>query len=201
MRCLRAPLMAFVVSLLLITGCAGRQSTIRYYQLSSAALPTVSSIDNLSHLILGVGPITIPDMLKRREIVIRGDGNQYRLAELHQWAGMLENNLSTVIIENLGKQLGTDQVVSYPWESYYDPDYQITIKVLDLTGSPGDLVTLRASWAIVDGPGEQVLVRTTSEVQQQPNGQSVDSLVQAESQAVALLCQEISDSLKELELQ
>lgn len=201
MRCLRAPLVATVASLLLVSACTGKQSAIHYYQLAPTARPSVSDAETLPELILGVGPVTIPDMLKRQEIVIRGKGNRYRLAELHRWAGLLEKNLTTVIMENLGKQLGTDQIVIYPWKPYYDPEYRVIVDVLDLTGNPGGLVMLRAAWSIVDGSGEQLLVRTISEHQQQSNDKTFDSLVQAENQTIALLCKDISDSLKMLELQ
>lgn len=201
MRCLRAPLIATIALLLLVSGCTGTPSKTSYYQLAPTALPSASVAATLPDLVLGVGPVTIPEMLKRQEIVIRGDGNQYQLAELHRWAGLLEKNLSTVIIENLGKQLGTDQVISYPWKSYYHPDYRIIVEVLDLTGPPGGSVMLRAAWTIVDGSGEQVLIRNISEYQQQSQDKTIDSLVQAENQAIALLCQEISDSLKGLRIQ
>lgn len=199
MRYQSATVLVIIISLLLFTGCSGTQPAMRYYQLTPTS--TVSSTEPLSELILGVGPVTIPEMLKRQEIVIRGDGNQYRLSELHRWAGLLENNLTMVIMENLGKLLDTDQVVRYPWESYDHPDYRIIIEVLDLTGNPGGVVSLRAGWTIVDGSGQQMLVRIISEYAQQATDQSVDSLVQAESQAVALLCQEISVELRKLENQ
>jgi hypothetical protein len=57
-------------------------------------------------------------------------------------------------------------------------------------------VTLRAGWTIVDHSGEQILERKISEYQQQLTDPSIDSLVQAENQAIALLCQEISNSLR-----
>jgi uncharacterized lipoprotein YmbA len=62
-------------------------------------------------------------MLKRQEIVIRGDGNQYKLTDLHRWAGLLEKDLTAVIIENLGKQLGTEKVASYPSAIYFEDNH------------------------------------------------------------------------------
>ncbi len=202
MRCLRSIKIITAASLLaLLTSCSGPQPTMHFYQLAPTALPTASAAEKFPDLALGVGPVTIPEMLKRQEIVIRGEGNQYHLADLHRWAGLLEKDITRVIIENLGNQLGTEQVISYPWSSYFDPDYRIVIEILNMTGQPGDLVTLRAGWTIVDRSGEQILVRKISEFQQQSSDQSFNSLVEAENQSIALLCQEISNALKMLDKQ
>ena len=185
------------VSLLLLTGCGGTQPTMHYYQLAPTALPVTSGAESLSDLAIEIGPVTIPEMLKRQEVVIRGEGNEYRLTELHRWAGLLEKDLTAVIIENLGKQLGTEKVANYPSAIYFEPDYRIIIEILSLTGKPGELVTLRAGWTIIDRSGKQILERKISEYQQQLTNPSIDSLVQAENQVIALLCQEISDSLRQ----
>ena len=184
------------VSLLILSGCGGTQPTMNYYQLAPTALPAASGAEGLPDLAVEVGPVTIPEMLKRQEIVIRGDGNQYRLTDLHRWAGLLEKDLTAVIIENLGKQLGTEKIVSYPSERYFEADFRVIIEILRLMGKPGELVTLRAAWTIVDRSGEQMLERKISEYQQQLPDPSIDSLVQAENQVIALLCQEISNALR-----
>lgn len=196
MKYLHSMMIAAAVSLLLLAGCGGSQPTMHYYQLAPAAIPAASGAENLSDLAIAVGPVTIPEMLKRQEIVIRGEGNQYRLTDLHRWAGLLEKDLTSVIIENLGKQLGTEKVVSYPSERYFEADFRVIIEILNLTGKPGELVTLRAAWTIVDRSGKQMLERKISEYQQQLTDPSIDSLVQAENQVIALLCQEISNSLR-----
>jgi uncharacterized lipoprotein YmbA len=184
------------VSLLILSGCGGTQPTMLYYQLAPTALPADSGAEGLPDLALEVGPVSIPEMLKRQEIVIRGEGNEYRLTDLHRWAGLLEKDMTAMIIENLGKQLGTEKVVSYPSERYFEPDYRVIIEILNLMGKPGEMVTLRAVWTIVDRSGEQMLDRKISEYQQQLTDPGIDSLVQAENQVIALLCQEISNSLR-----
>ena len=196
MKYLHSMIITAAVSLLLLAGCGGTQPTMHYYKLAPTALPVTSGAESLSNLAIEVGPVTIPEMLKRQEIVIRGEGNQYRLTELHRWAGLLEKDLTAVIIENLGKQLGTEKVASYPSAIYFEPDYRIIIEILSLTGKPGELVTLRAGWTIIDRSGEQILERRISEYQQQLIDPSIDSLVQAENQVIAMLCQEISNSLR-----
>jgi uncharacterized lipoprotein YmbA len=199
MKSLFSIMICIVATLPLITGCAGSQPPLSFYQLTSAKLPAAANTETLPDLALGVGPITTPEILKREEIVVHGDGNQYYLSDLHRWAGLLEKDMTMVITENLSNQLGTQQVFSFPWGSYFEPDYRVTIDILSLAGRPGDKATLRAGWAIIDATGKQMLVRKISEYQHQTKDSSFNSLVQAENQVIALLCQEISSALRVLE--
>lgn len=198
MRCLFAYMIVALVFLLpLLSGCSGPQSTMHFYQLAPITLTTTT--EKLPDLAIGVGPITIPEILKRQEIVVREDGNQYGLADLHRWAGLLEKDMTTVISENIGNQLGTEQVISFPWGSYFEPDYRVIIDILSLTGKLGDKAILRAGWIIVDRTGKYMLVRKISNYQQQAGDNSFNSLVEAENQTIALLCQEISSTLRQLD--
>lgn len=198
MRCLFAYMIVALVLLLpLLSGCSGPQPTMHFYQLAPTTI--ITTTEKLPDLAIGVGPITIPEILKRQEIVVREDGNQYSLADLHRWAGLLEKDLTTVISENIGNLLGTEQVISFPWGSYFEPDYRVIIEILSLTGNPGTQATLRAGWTIIDRSGKQMLVRKISEYQQPSSDDSFNSLVEAENQTIALLCQEISSALRQLE--
>lgn len=192
-------LVAVVFILPIFSGCGGKQATMRYYQLAPMELSGQSVAEKMPDLVLGVGPVSIPEALKRQEIVIRGKDNQYHLDDLHRWVGLLEKDLTAVLIENLGNLLGTEQVISYPWGTHFTPDYRVLIEVLNLTGHLGGQVTLRVSWTIVDRSGEKALVRKISEYHRQASDKSFDSLIQSQNQLIALLCQEINSTLRLLE--
>ncbi len=199
MRCLVSSMLVALATLLpLLGGCSGKQPTMHYYQLAPVALPAASAAEKLPDLAIGVGPVAIPEMLKRQEIVVRDEGNQYRLTDLHRWAGLLEKDLESAIAETLGRQLGTEQVASYPWGGYFNPDYRVIVEILELTGKPGGLATLRAGWRIVDRSGEQLLFSKISAYQQNSLEQSINSLIQAQNQLIAKLCQEVSLELRNL---
>jgi uncharacterized lipoprotein YmbA len=191
---------ALAVSLLILSGCSSTPPQMRYYQLSSTSAAVTMDSEALSELALGVGPIAVPEMLKRQEIVTRSDDGQYQMTDMHRWAGLFESDLTTVVIENLGKLLGTEQINSYPWDSYFDPDYRIIIELLSLSGQPGGTASLRAGWTIVDRSGKQVMAKTIHEFEQKTVNESFNALVQAESQLVDQLCQEISKSVRGLTL-
>ena len=193
--------LAVALAVPLLFGCAGNQSTMEYYQLAPTELQVAYNVEKMPDLALGVGPITVPEILKRQEIVVRGKGNQYLLDDHHRWAGLLDKDLTMVLIENLSNQLGTDQVVRFPWGSYFNPEYRVFLDVLDLTGTLGGQVELRASWAIIDQSSEKIVVQKISGYELQAGGNSYNALVQAKNDLIALLSLDISSSLRDLEKQ
>jgi uncharacterized protein len=191
-------IVALVLLLPLLSGCGGPQSTMRYYQLAATEVPSVPELNKNPSLALGVGPVMVSEILKRQEIVIRGKGNQYHLYDEHRWAGLLEKDMTAVLIENLEGILGTEQILAYPWGAYFEPDYRVLIEVHDLSGSLGGQVTLRASWSLVDNSGVQVLARRIGEYQQQAGDSSVDALIQAENELLARFCLDVASSISNL---
>ena len=89
---------------LLLAGCIGRKSPeVSYYSLLTIEqLGEVIAISSHPELSLGIGPVTIPDSLKRSQVATRQHGNQYAFDEFNRWAGVLERDLTMVLGDNLG---------------------------------------------------------------------------------------------------
>lgn len=179
-----------------LAGCGGAQPSVHYYRLDPLALTAPPDTAKGDELRIGVGPVTIPESLKRQEIVSHMRDNQLQVSTLHRWAGLLEKDLTRVITENLGRQLGSDQVLSFPWASYFKPDYRVVIDILEMSGDLEHVVTLRAGWTIVDGTGKEILLRKISSYRQPAAEQSMNGLVGATNQTIALLCEEIGTALR-----
>lgn len=154
-----------------------------------AAMPDVS---------LGVGPITIPESLKRMQVVTRSQGNQYRFDEHHRWAGILEQDISTVIGSNLDYLLGTDKVAHFPWMGYFQPTHRIVVDVQQLDGDLSGGAVLIARWFVANGDGKELLEVRKSVYRQALADTSYASLVKAESQMLAELSKEIAVAVKGL---
>ena len=54
-----------------------------------------------------VGPVSVPAVVDRPQIVVTTGPNQVRLDEFNQWASPLQNNIARVVAENLVAMLGT----------------------------------------------------------------------------------------------
>jgi len=83
-----------------------------FYSLSS--LPPSASTNNQLHI--GVGPLEIPRLLNRPQIVSRKDNNEIIMAENHQWGGSLKEELLQVISDNLSSLLNTENIEQFERE-------------------------------------------------------------------------------------
>ena len=102
---------AFALSVA-IAGCAVTQPA-NFYTLSPAAEPTVAK-RSAEGLVVGLGPITLPQYLDRPDIVTREGANQMQLAEFNKWAEPLEPMLTRIMAEDLYALLDASDVIPIP---------------------------------------------------------------------------------------
>jgi uncharacterized lipoprotein YmbA len=185
---------------LLLTGCIGRKSPeVTYYSLlTMEQLGEVQAIASHPELRLGVGPITIPDSLKRSQIATRQHGNQYGFDEFNRWAGVLEKDLTSVLGDNLGDLLGVEKVGYFPWMHYFKPTYRVVIDVVRLDGALDGEAVLSARWAVADADGKEFLAGGKSDYRQPLQGTDYAALVKAESLLVAELSNKVAGEINDL---
>lgn len=141
-----------------LSGCASPPS--HFYTLT--ALPEVtdrvSGIAN-GQLTIGVGPVEFPEFLIRPQLVARVGANQLAFDEFHRWGGTLEDDFLRVWGENLSHLLHTSRVLVFPREARLRPDFRVTAEVLSFEAQePGEEVSLRVRWSVLDAFLEQTLV-------------------------------------------
>lgn len=185
--------------LILLAGCTTKPAAISYYQIKPKAELVATLLPPISHQAIGIGPVSIPEMLKRQEIVISVKGNRYHLMDKHRWAGLLEKDINSAISENMSTLLGSNKVVNYPWPGYIKPRYQVVLELLQLTGKPGSTVTLRANWTIVDHSIKDHLIRKNSRIIIETEDTTINALVEAENLALLDLSRQISRTISTLE--
>ena len=187
-----AAVSALCLCLTLNVGCSTPPS--RFYTLSAAG----GTAKNSSDISVAVGPVSIPAVVDRPQIVINIGPNQVRLEEFNRWALPLQNNIARVIAENLTAQLGTPRVTVFPELTSMDADYRAIVDVQRFDSTPGDAATLEALWIVrrmKDGKTEHG--RTT--VRQPAPENDYGALASAHSQAIARLSQQIADAVRALD--
>ena len=137
-----------------LASCGGDQPT-RLYVLS----PTVDKPASTSPqgLAVGVGPITLPKYLDRPQIVTRVNGNSLTQANLDQWGGDLNDNITRVLATDLSNLLATDRVSLYPWKDGAPVDYQVTLDITRFEQDANGASVLNAFWSIVNPKDGTVL--------------------------------------------
>lgn len=186
-------LFIFIVTLA-VSGCIGRKAPeVTYFSLlTMEQLGEVQAVASLPDVNLGVGPITIPDSLKRSQVATRQHGNQYSFDEFNRWAGVLERDATAVLGDNLGLLLGIEKVGFFPWINHFKPTYRVAVIVIRLDGDLNSEAVLSARWAISDAEGKNLLVAGKSDYRQSLEEASYAALIKAESQLVAELSKELA---------
>ena len=95
-----------------LASCAVGQPT-RYYTLSTVIEPAERPASS-QRLVIGLGPLTLPQYLDRPDIVTRVGTNQMKLGDFSQWAEPLETMLTRVIAEDLYALTGAKDVIPLP---------------------------------------------------------------------------------------
>src|SRR4029077_6428809 len=135
-RCITIAAVSFLV--VLAAGCASPAS--RFYTLSATTTPAASSSD----VSVAVGPVSVPVVVDRPEIVVTTSPNQVRLEEFNRWVSPLQNNIGRVVAENLVAMLGTPRVTLSPQLLAADVNYRVGIEVQTFESAPGQAATLDA---------------------------------------------------------
>ena len=148
-------------------------------------------------LTLGVGPVTVPPYLDRPQIVTRTSRAKLALADFDQWAAPLADTIARVLAENLSLLIPTERVVLHPWSRTIDPDYQVTVEVLQFERGPGGQVVLAARWSLLDRDGKELVLRT-SRLSQAASGADYEATVTAMGRTLEALAQDIATTLRSL---
>jgi hypothetical protein len=175
----------------LMFGCSTQPS--HFYTLTGAG----GERRMTSEVFVAVGPVSIPAIVDRPQIVVTTGPNQVRLEEFNRWALPLQNNIARVIADNLATQLGSPRITVFPESTSLDADYRAMIDVQRFDSAPGDAATLEAVWTVrrmKDGRSEQG--RTM--VRQSAPDKDYAALAAAHSQAMAQLSREIADAVRAL---
>lgn len=177
-----------------ITGCAVTQPT-SFYTLSQATEPNVAK-RSADGLVIGLGPITLPQYLDRPGIVTREGANQMRLAEFNQWAEPLEPLLTRIMAEDLYAILDASDVIPIPQRGDIPLDRVVEVDIGRFDADATGQVVLDARWRIYQGDNETLLASGRSQVNEQ--GAPVpdyDSIVAAMSRALGRASEEIAKAI------
>ena len=127
-----------------------------FYTLSSATEPDVAK-RSAEGLVIGLGPITLPQYLDRPDIVTREGANQMRLAEFSKWAEPLEPLLTRIMAEDLYALLDASDVIPIPQRGDIPLDRVSRSTSAGSTPTTAGEVVLDARWRIYQGDNETLL--------------------------------------------
>lgn len=78
---------------------------------------------------VAIGPITLPDLLDRPQLVVRTSDNRVDILETHRWAESLKSEIPRIIAADLGILLKPAHVSTYPQNAGLEADYRVLLDI------------------------------------------------------------------------
>jgi len=186
---------AVFLTISLLTGC-GSSPRETYYTLSAVGAMNSAAPGSVeSTYSVAVGPITLPEVVERPQLVLRVGPNEVTLVELHRWAGPLKSEIPRIIAENLAAYLDVKRVAAYPQSAGDNADYRVLVDVQRFDSTLGESVTIDALWT-VKRVSDGVMRTGRSSVKESSSGGSYDAVVAAHSRALATISREIAEAIR-----
>jgi len=145
---------------------------------------------------IGVGPITLAEYIDRPNLVMAESANQLSVAEDHRWAGDLAASITRVTAANLGRQLHTGNVRSYPWQGDDGIRYQVTLDVRQFHGGADGYAVIEAGWRAYSLPDRKLRASRTFVDREPLESDGYQPLVAAQSRLLSRLADNIAKELK-----
>ena len=192
-------MMKSIVSIVLLfalvvlgAGCASKPS--KFYTLS----PTAEPGEAKESFSVAVGPVYIPPLVDRPQMVVNVGPNQVGIDEVNRWASPLQNEIARVVAENLSRKLGTQIVSVFPQSTATGASYRVMIDVLRFESAPGKSVNLDCIWN-VRGAKEKSFRSGRTTVGEAVSDGSPAGLAAAHSRALGRLSGDVAEAIRGLE--
>jgi uncharacterized lipoprotein YmbA len=197
-RIMQIACVTMVVGVMMLTACGGRTPPAKFYTLQPVEQSSTGKTLPLD-VTLAVGPVAIPAALDRAEIVTRDAGNEVNFSEYHRWAGPLEEDIASVIAQNIATQLETERVTPFTRENiFFQPTHRVVININRYDSQLAQEFLIDATWSIKDLKSRKLLLVRNSTIREPLASAEYEELVAAQSKVLAALSQEIAAALIEV---
>jgi uncharacterized lipoprotein YmbA len=186
--------------LVFLAGCRSFTPPVEFYTLTplTAASQDDKATGLRDSIAVGVGPVQIPKINDRPQIVSRIGPNKINVDEFHRWAGSEYEDFIRVVSMNLASLLQSNLVAAYPWEEYFDPDYRIFIEIQQFDGRLGEYAILDVTWTVTGREARDVLFVRKSLIKEPVRTEDYEAFVAAKSRILAALSREIALAIEKI---
>lgn len=145
----RSMLFRFVVLLAAASaGCSSSPKT-QLYTLQASAVPQLDDGNRAeSRLHVVIGPVTLPELVDRPQIVVLTGEHAVHASDFNRWAEPLKAAFPRQLATDLARQLGSTRVRLPGLEGAGDADLRIDVEVLRFEAALGDFALVEAVWTL-----------------------------------------------------
>lgn len=183
-----------VVCLAVVMAGCSRSPRVTFYTLEPAAqAETAAAITAVTTV--SVGPVTLPAVVDRPQLVLRVAANRVEILETQRWAEPLKSEIPRLIAENLGRLLGSNRVSSYLQHTGADADYRVLVDIKRFESSPVGAVTVEAVWSLRRAAGGTPVTGHT-QVSEPVGAAGYDPLVAAYGRALLAVSADLAREIR-----
>lgn len=128
---------------------------ISYFTLTPTVPATTAAPANIG--ITALQTVRLPQYLQQKPIVTRSQTNEVRLARNQQWASPLGDNVTSVLVADLARQLGGDKVIAFPFSPALPVNQVVHVEIARFEADAEGRVELQAQWLIFGDGGRTFL--------------------------------------------
>jgi uncharacterized lipoprotein YmbA len=180
-----------------VLAACGSSPKVSYYTLGTAGIENSPVVPGRAGYTVAVGPVNLPEVVDRQELVTRLGANEVALNGERRWAEPLESAIPRVIAAHLTHSLGEQQVLAYPYSAIDTADYRVIVDIQRFDSEMRSGAMIDAIWTIrrmSQKDGEAKASR--SHIREAPVGDGYEALVAAHSRALATLSGEIAEAIR-----
>ncbi|NPT56884.1 hypothetical protein GNZ13_20415 [Paraburkholderia sp. 5N] len=180
-----------MIVLTLVAGCATSPSS-QFYTLSPVQVAELRPY--VKPMAIAIGPVTVPELVDRPQIVSRIDVNRVSIDEFARWADPLKSQIPRVLAADLTQLIPGSIVSVYP-QHVDDNAYRVSVDVQSFDSPTSGTVMLAVIWSVRPPKrGEPVNGRTV--VHEVVSAPGYDALVKAHSRALASVARDIAVAMQ-----
>lgn len=141
------PRLLSTLAIVCLLGACASTPVARFYTLTDQLPQALDARHGAPSLV--ITRVTLPELIDRPQIVLRGPGKQVSIDELQRWAEPLRQSIPRQLAAELGQMLHSSQVSALPLDHrQFEADYRLQIDILRFDASPGEGAVLEIQWRI-----------------------------------------------------
>jgi len=184
--------LGLTLALALLAGCGSSPKT-NFYTLNTIPATDQTITTSVAPYTIAIGPVIIPELIDRPQLVTRRGSNQVAINEFERWAEPLQNEIPRLIAGQL-RQILDAQVSTYP-QTTHGKDLILTLEVQHFESTPGDAATIELLWTLRTTK-EQPPQQGRALVREPVSDTSYEALVAAHGRALTKISQEIAAAIR-----
>lgn len=176
----------------LLSACASSPNA-RFYTLEDSLPQTLEARSGAPSLV--ITRLTLPELIDRPQIVLRGPGKQVRIEEMERWAEPLRQAIPRQLAAALSQALHSSRISALPLDHrQFEADYRLQIDILRFDASPGEGAVLEMQWRVESRSSETTRNAKHLYVEKTTSSLTAD-LIAAQARLLQQAAQEIARQL------